>query len=320
MTRVTGAISCDVDTLAALYKGRGCRASGGYSYDDLREGLERFDRFLDGYGVRATLFMVGADFHPAGNHPVIRSMAARGHEIANHTATHAQGFRLLSAAGQEAEIAGMEEACVAVTGARPVGFRAPGWNMSNSAIDILARRGYRYDSSVFPTSMTPALKVLHRLHTRRAEPIEQTTLGPLSYMRAPVEPYRASVGRLERPGDGPLIELPVTVVPVLRIPFFATFLVTTGMRVFDWSLSALRRARRPIQFQFHLSDFVDYTAGHLADEVPRDGSGLYVSKGLRLPLDRKIAMFSTVMDRLTETCDFVTLRDWAAAIGGDRRP
>lgn len=318
MTRVTGAISCDVDTLAALYKGRGCRTPGGYSYDDFRSGLERFDRLLEVYRAPATLFMVGADFAHQGNHRVICAMAERGHEIGNHTATHAQGFRLLPDAAQEAEIAGMEDACAAVTGQRPVGFRAPGWNMSNRAIAILARRGYLYDSSVHPTSMMPALKLLHRLNTRRAEPLERTTLGHLAYMTAPVDPYRATATRLDRRGDGPLIELPVTVVPIVRLPFFATFLVNTGARVFDWSLAALRSAGRPIQFQFHLSDFADYTKGRLSDEVPTEGSGLYVSKGLRMPLDRKIEMFQRVMDRLAETCDFVTLREWAVAVA--RKP
>ena len=89
-------------------------------------GLENFSRFLEPYRVKATLFMVGNDFLQEANQGAIRAVASAGHEIANHTLTHAQGFRYLSTEAKETEITGMQTLCQQVIGTRPVGFRSPG--------------------------------------------------------------------------------------------------------------------------------------------------------------------------------------------------
>lgn len=305
------AISSDIDTLWSNYKGIGCRRSAGYSYAELRMGLEAFDRFLEPYGVKATLFMVGEDFRHVCNHEAIRAVAAAGHEIANHSMTHPQGFRLLSVQDKEVEIAGMEEQCLKVTGTRPVGFRSPGWNVGDDAVEVLKRRGYLYDSSVHPTVLMPLLKFLHwkSMSSRSAE--DRTTMGHLHYMFAPTSPYlcaRSSFGR--RGADG-IMEFPVTVTPRLRLPFFATFLLASGLPMFRRSLRALVAAGRPIQFMFHLSDFVDYSHPDLADQVPSDRDGVYVPQALRMPLETKWDIFRRALDMIAETSKFKTLEQYA---------
>jgi hypothetical protein len=305
------AITSDIDTLASIYRGRGCTRPGGYSYAELHIGLESFARFLEPYRIKATLFMVGEDFQPTGNHAPIRAAAAAGHEIANHSLTHAQGFRLLPEAAKEAEIAGMEDLCAEVTGRRPVGFRSPGWNMGDDAADILRRRGYIYDSSVHPTSLMPLLKFLHWKSTSSRSGGDRTTMGHLHYMFAPTTPYRCSQSSLGRRGCSDLLEFPVTVTPVLRLPFFATFLLATGLPLFKRSLRALIAAGRPIQFMFHLSDFVDYTHREFADQLPSGGGGVYIPRALQLPLAQKTDIFRRAVDLLTETCSFSTLEQQA---------
>jgi len=78
----------------------------------------------------------------------------------------------------------MEDACHAVIGRRPVGFRSPGWNMGDDAIAILQRRGYVYDSSIHPMSLTPLFKLLHWWNTSSRTGGDRTTLGHLAYMFA----------------------------------------------------------------------------------------------------------------------------------------
>lgn len=318
MSRLQGAVSCDVDSLAALYKGRGNRRPRGYSYTDLRTGLETMGEFFGRYGVKVTLFMVGRDFEPEGNHAAIRAMADAGHEIANHSHTHAQGFRLLPSAEQEAEIAGMQDACVRVTGRRPVGFRAPGWNVGDAAARLLLDRGYLYDSSVFPTTLMPIMKAAHWYVSRGCTPPERTTMGQWSYMTSPATPYLAGPSGLGRPGSGGLVEIPVTVTPWTRLPFFATFLVATGLGFFRRSYEWLRDRERPMQFQFHLSDFVDYAHPDLAQELPPDGQGYYVAKALRMPLARKLELFSAAMDTISGDYAFTPLAEWARALASER--
>lgn len=308
------AISSDIDTLQSIYGGRGCRRSGGYTHAELSEGLENFCRFLEPFGVKATLFMVGHDFTLPKNHGVIRATAAEGHEIANHTLSHAQGFRLMDAASMEAEIAGMEDACHAVIGERPVGFRSPGWNVGDSAIAILKRRGYVYDSSIHPMSLTPLFKFLHWWNTSSRTGGDRTTLGQLDYMFAPLTPYRTSADALARKGEGGLVELPLTVVPFVRAPFWATFLLATGFELFEKSFRVIKSRGLPIQYTFHLSDFVDYTRPELAEQVPLAGDGVYVPQALRVPLAKKLPLFRRAMDVIANDYEFCTLRDWAATV------
>lgn len=316
MSRTLAAITSDIDSLDAIYKGQGCRRAGGYTRVEMRMGLENFHRFLEPYGVRATLFMVGNDMKHAENQPAMRAMAEAGHEIANHSMTHAQGFRLLSAEQKEAELAGMEELCVQVTGKRPVGFRSPGWNVGDDALPILQRRGYLYDSSVHPTSIMPVLKFMHWYTMRRRSDADRTTLGHLRYMFAPTTPYRTSHMSLAKKGTDGLVEFPVTVTPIFRLPFFATFLVSTGLGLFRASLRSLQAFNHPLQFQFHLSDFVDYHHPDLADQVPVDGHGQYVPRSLRMPLAEKLALFKEVMDGLAKDHQFCTLEEWANRLTG----
>lgn len=309
-----GAISSDIDTLQSIYGGRGCRRPGGYTHAELRIGLENSCTFFDKYGIKATLFMVGEDFRRPAEHAVIRAVAAAGHEIANHTLTHAQGFRLLSLAEKEAEIAGMEDACHAVIGRRPIGFRSPGWNMGDDAIGILQRRGYLYDSSVHPMSLMPLFKFLHWWNTSQRTGGDRTTLGHLLYMFAPLKPYRSDAGSLARRGTDGLIELPLTVVPGVRFPFWATLLLASGFDLFAKCYRILRSLEYPIQYQFHLSDFVDYNEHGLAEQVPGVNVGVYVPQALRVPLKQKLELFERAIDMMAADYSFVTLEEWARTV------
>jgi hypothetical protein len=305
------AITSDIDTLASIYKGRGLRRAGGYTYAEFQMGLENFNRFLEPYGIKATCFMVGADFLQPQNVPFIQAMAREGHEIANHTMTHVQGFRLLSTAEKEVEIAGMEQVCQDVIGQIPLGFRSPGWNFGDDAVSILKRRGYLYDSSVFPSALNPLLKLLHWRSQHGKSGGDRTTLGHWHYMFAPSVPYRTSAKTLLRRGHDGLIEFPQPVVPIVRLPFFATFLLAAGLKMFKYSYRALKILKRPIQFQFHLSDFVDYHHPSLADQVPRTGDGVYVPQALYTPLADKLDLFRKAMDIIAQDYSLSTLVQWA---------
>ena len=306
-------ITSDIDTLESIYKGQDC-ARGSYSYAEFAMGLEKFADVLARYKAPATLFMVGRDFQREADHQTILDMHNLGHEIANHSTTHPQGFRHLSLPLMEQEIAEMEESCLALTGRRPVGFRSPGWNVDDQALEILKRRGYTYESSVFPTTAMPLMKLLHWWSQRNRSTVDRSTMGPLRYLCAPTLPYRTGLNRLDRPGEGGLVEFPVTVTPVLRFPFFATVFASTGLKFFHWCLKWLLRWGWPIQFQFHLSDFLDYHHPALIDQVPHLGAGQYVPKSLSMTLDEKMELFLPILDALAENYQFVTLENWAQEI------
>jgi hypothetical protein len=138
-------------------------------------------------------------------------------------------------------------------------------------------------------------------------------MGHLSYMLAPTAPYRSRRDAFGRGSDG-VWEFPVTVTPTLRLPFFATFLLATGLGLFERSLRALKARQRPIQFMFHLSDFVDYSHAEFAGQLPPKGAGVYIPQALAMPLAGKVDIFRRAMDMLSAECTFSTLEQQALSM------
>jgi peptidoglycan/xylan/chitin deacetylase (PgdA/CDA1 family) len=108
-------------------------------------GLPRLLRVLERQGVRSTFFVPGYTAH---RHPdAVRAIVDGGHEIAHHGYLHERLVDVDEAA--EAEIldrglAALEQ----VAGVRPVGYRAPMWELTYNSPRLLAERGFLYDTSL----------------------------------------------------------------------------------------------------------------------------------------------------------------------------
>lgn len=303
-------VSIDIDTLSSIYKGNGLTREGGYTFIELRTGLETISRFFGGYGIQTTLFMVGKDFVPDINHESIRSIASEKHELANHTMSHPQGFRCLSSSQKEQEIADMGEICEVVTGIQPVGFRSPGWNMDDTGLPVLKKLGYQYDSSVFPTFVMPVMKAAHWVSMFRQPRPDRTTMGMWRYMFAPCVPYITSAHSFAVKGKNGLVEFPVSVTPFLRIPFFATMLLFLGYDVYKFLFEWIHSKGLPIHFQMHLSDFVDYSLPEFKDQMPVRNRGSYIPQALTTSLEDKLYVFRRMIDLIARDYTFITLKDW----------
>jgi hypothetical protein len=311
-------VSIDVDTLSSIYKGQGLNRPGGYTFIELRTGLETIQRFFEKYCIKTTLFMVGNDFQLQSNHSAIQAIINDRHEPANHSMTHPQGFRWLNLEQKHKELKAMGDICESVTGIRPIGFRSPGWNMDDSTIPLLKEMGYRYDSSVFPTSLMPLMKIAHWASMSGQAKPNRTTMGMWRYMAAPITPYQTSQTSLSKRGEGGLIEFPVSVTPILRIPFFATMLLMAGNKFYQALYRSIKRAGLPVHFQMHLSDFVDYSLPELQNQIPSTRHGAYVPQALGTPLKKKLEVFKKIMDLMTADYEFITLKEWAERIKGGR--
>lgn len=249
--KLPGTISIDIDTLRSLFKTP-------YESNEFEEGLSEICSFFEKANIKTTLFFIGQDLAVEKNRRIIQDVLSLGHEIANHTMNHAQGLRFLSREEKEKEISDFEIICEKVAGFRPVGFRAPGWNIDEEILEILVLRGYKYDSSIFPTFLMPLMKGAYYLVKRTGSCSERTTMGKLRYMFCPIEPYRTRAVSFGRGGNG-LLEFPITVSPIIRMPLFATMLLKFGMDRFENTFKNIQKNRVPVQFMLHLFDFVDFS-------------------------------------------------------------
>lgn len=258
--------------------------------------------------------MVGNVFLHKKNHAFIKNISDDGHEIANHSMTHPQGFRWLSPKEKESELLSMSNICHEVLGKRPVGFRAPGWNIDDATLPSLKKLGYEYDSSVFPTSFMPIMKFAHWSSMSKQEKINRTTMGEIKYLFSPLQPYKVSHDSLGKRGENPFIEIPISVTPVLRIPFFATLLLFTGIGFFKNLYQSIRKADLPLHFQMHLSDFIDYSIPELDDQMPGKDIGSYIPQSLNTPLSKKMNLFTEFIEMIAQDYAFITLEKWAQKI------
>ena len=115
-------------------------------------GMERVLRALEAHDARATFFFLGwiAERHP---HWVRRCLDA-GHEVASHGYAH-RFLQDLGPEGLDDDLRRTEEALVAAGAPEPRGFRASTFTLTRAtwwALNVLARRGYAYDSSIHPVA------------------------------------------------------------------------------------------------------------------------------------------------------------------------
>jgi chitooligosaccharide deacetylase len=89
-------------------------------------------------GARATFFVCGVAI--AGREDTLRRCVAEGHEVANHTHTHAE-LRRLDRAAIHAELAAASSAIESVLGERPARFRPPYFESSDDVESVSRELG-----------------------------------------------------------------------------------------------------------------------------------------------------------------------------------
>ena len=178
--------------------------------------------FLEARQLKITFFIVGQDAALPSNHAVLRSIVTAGHEIGNHSFDHEPWLHLYSPEGIATEIGRAEAALLAATGQRPRGFRGPGFSFSQQLLEELVRRGYQYDCSTFPTFLGPLARMYYFLTAKlsREEKRERKELfGKVQEGFRPLRPYTWNTAA------GPLLEIPVTTMPLFKVPIHVSYLL-----------------------------------------------------------------------------------------------
>jgi peptidoglycan/xylan/chitin deacetylase (PgdA/CDA1 family) len=278
--------------------------AGGHSF--YRDALPRFLEVLDRHRVHATFFMIGRDGLVPEHREVAREVVRRGHEVGNHSHTHPYNFASLTREQKLAEITNAEEAIADATGERPRGFRTPSCDVDDETVELLAERGYVYDASTFPSPLMLLFMLYGKLFVKH----ESYQLGPMATMLAPRDPYHPSRERFYRPWrpgqlpGPPIVEMPLSVVPILRIPFYATLLRLLGPGLFRRCVRLYGRRRPMLQMAFHLMDLVDLSGTSLGQAVSQ-------SPGLAVPFERRERFVDAAIEALSRTGESATLREIA---------
>ncbi len=192
-------------------------------------GMDLVLKTLAKHDSHATFFFLGwvAQRRP----DLVRRCHEEGHEVASHGFDH----RFLWDVGPEGldEHLGQTENAIVNAGVpKPVGFRASTFTLTHEtrwAFEILARRGYRYDSSVHP--------VHHPLYG--------------------IPDFNPGISQVDTPA-GALIEFPVATLPFcgrnLPVGGGGYFRLLPGA-IHRWAVGRLEASRRPAALYLHPWEF-----------------------------------------------------------------
>lgn len=176
------------------------------------------------HALSMTVFVVGQDAALAQNRSALQALASTGLEIGNHSFRHEPWLHLYSPKELRREFDNAEEAIGEATGKVPVGFRGPGFSLSDDVLRELSRRRYLYDASTLPTFLGPLARAYYFWSSKglsKAEKQKRKLLfGKFSEGFRPIRPY------CWRPGEHepPLVEIPVTTIPIIRTPMHLSYI------------------------------------------------------------------------------------------------
>jgi peptidoglycan/xylan/chitin deacetylase (PgdA/CDA1 family) len=262
--------------------------------------VPRFRELLRAVGAPGTFFAIGEDLADAGAATALRESHAAGIEVANHSFSHDYALTRRAPDSIREELARGEEAILAATGVRPVGFRAPGYTLNAALYTATAERGYLYGSSTFPAAPYYVAKAAVMGALAVVGRPSRSILDSPRVLLAPRTPYRPDPEQPYRRGTGAVLELPMTVTPGVRFPFIGTFAATLP-------LPAVRTAWRACRgdaffnFELHAVDVLDVADG-IPPELVRQ------QRDLRVPSARKMERLAEIFRWLKADADMVTLR------------
>jgi peptidoglycan/xylan/chitin deacetylase (PgdA/CDA1 family) len=305
-------VSLDLDNLWSYMKTHG---DAGWealpSYLDVV--VPRVLDFLNQRNLSITFFIVGLDADQPAHQKVLRSIVEAGHEVGNHSYHHEPWLHLYSQEAINDELARTEDAIEAATGVRPNGFRGPGFSFSPTLLRILKQRGYLYDASTFPTFLGPLARAYYFATSTgltEAERRQRAKLfGTFSEGLRPLSPYRWQTDA------GSLLEIPVTTMPLFKVPFHASYLLYLACYCrwlakcyFRWSVRMCRWTGTELSLLLHPLDFLGCDDTRRLDFFPAMSTS---SKD-------KLALMHSFFDTLTDSFTLLPMGQHAEVISHRR--
>jgi hypothetical protein len=257
--------------------------------------------FLKKRDLRITFFIVGQDAALDVNADAMSAIGAGGHEVGNHSFNHDPWLHLYSEEELEKELQRSEEAIKTATGHHPLGFRGPGFSLSEATLQTLLRRGYKYDATVFPNLLNPLARAYFFARSSLSEEEKEQRkelFGTWRDALRPIKPFQWVSDQ------GTLMELPVTTMPLFKVPIHLSYILFASrysrllaLNYFRFALLLCRLAGVSPSILLHPLDFIG------CDDV----GNLAFFPGMDMPAETKIQIVSDVLDILEKHFDVVTV-------------
>lgn len=183
------------------------------SYSSLYD-ISYFQEYIRKNKIKLTTFAAGHIFKRKPD--VIKKLLDVGSEIELHSYSHN-----LERSNEEWEIKKSKTAYINYFRKKPLGYRSPGGMITKRGFRTLAKEGFKYDSSIYPTLLP----------------------GRYNNLNFPIEPFYYK--------EFELVELPFSVVPKIRIPLAMGYLQSLGLGISN-NMINIFGLPNTIIFDFHM--------------------------------------------------------------------
>ncbi len=306
--KMNASISLDLDNQWAYMK-----VHGDDGWDEYPSYLNKFLPhgldMLDKYNLKITFFIVGKDADDPKNSDVMKEITLRGHEVGNHSYNHEAAFNYYSREEILDELNRTEEAILKVTGATPKGFRGPGFSRSKELFKILKEKEYIYDASSLPTWIGPLARAYYfRQSNLNAEErkTREGLFGSFSDGFKRIKPFKWNLDNKTE-----LLEIPVSTIPILRLPFHFSYLhylakISLGVMnsYLQTAITFCKLTNTEPSFLLHPLDLIG------GDLIPE----LNFFPGMDLSSSYKAELFDIVMEKMTSNFNMVNMSEHAEII------
>ena len=256
-----------------------------------------------------TWFIVGQDAALDKNRAALKRIVEAGHEIGNHSFHHEPWLHLYSEEQIREEFEKAERAIADATGAKPIGFRGPGFSLSPTVLKVLKDRGYEYDCSTFPTFLGPIARWYYFAKSKGLSDEERNKRAQLfGKFREGFKPLKAYEWPL---ANGPLTEIPVTTMPIFKVPIHLSYVLYLAgyskfiaKSYFKWALRLCKLTGVEPSILLHPLDFMG-----VEDKV-----GLEFFPAMKQSFEGKCELAGWMFDQLQRRFQVVPMRDHADAV------
>jgi len=310
--QLTGSISLDMDNMWSYLKTHGdenWEQAPSYIPSVVPVVLD----ILNEFDLRCTFFLVGKDAADPVNAEALSRLVPAGHETGNHSWNHEPWLHRYRIEDIRSELVRTEEAVIEATGAKPVGFRGPGYSWSPFLLQVLNELGYAFDASTLPTVIGPLSRAYYFLtsNLKKEEREKRNKLfGTVRDGFRPIRPYSLAF-RTESGARESILEIPVTTMPVFRLPFHLSYLIWLAgiskklMALYLWiAVGLCRLFRLAPSVLLHPLDFI---GGDCIDDL-----GFF--PGMDRDTEWKLAVARKALGILTKNFELVPMSEHAEKI------
>ena len=261
---------------------------------------------LDELEIKITFFVVDQDAAIEKNHKVLQSIVERGHEVGNHSFHHESWLKTYSKEKIEEEIIIAEEAIFKATGQRTNSFRGPGFSWSNDLLEVLQKRNYIFDASILPTYISPLMRRYYFWKSKLSKEEKESRkelFGSFKEGFYPLKPFNWNFENRKT-----LLEIPVTTMPVFKIPFHQSYLlyisgVSVGlMKMYlRFAIFMCKITRTQPSYLLHPLDLIG------KDHVP----SLAFFPGMNIKSEQKLKIFEIAIQILKQNFELLPMSEFS---------